>query len=178
MKSSNTLVAYFSRAGKFICSSCGISFGILLLKCNSIQRGCLVLVNWNFYIDSVLDVPYAFRLLGYSEMWDVRMCHKCCQQKVTYVDGIGCMLPISLEIYVSWVCTMYIVCWVWTLILALSGIYLGLKCKLYGFCGSVYLERCTFVLNMLCQLFEEHVTVKYLCWNWIYRANTWGMNVR
>ena len=45
MESSNSLVACLTSVGKFMCSSYGISFGILLLKCNSIQRGCLALVN-------------------------------------------------------------------------------------------------------------------------------------
>ena len=48
--------------------------------------------------------------------------------------------------------------------------HLGDEYKLMGFCVPFghRVGKCTFL---------EYVSFEYICWYWIYHANTWGMNV-
>ena len=64
-----------------------------------------------------------------------------------------------------------------TLISAVSWQQMWLESRIDGFCGSVHLWRCKFVLNMRCQQFGGYVTVEYVSWYLIYNANNWRMNV-
>ena len=56
------------------------------------------------------------------------------------------------------------------LVLDVSCQPLGDELKLMGFCVPFghKMGKCTFL---------EYVSVEYICWYWIYHANTWGMNL-
>ena len=85
----------------------------------------------------------------------------CCQQFGEYV---------SVE-YIYWYWIYHANTWAmnvsWRVSVCPSGT--GLE--------NVHFWKCIFVLDICCQQFREYVSVEYICWYWIYHANTWGMNV-
>ena len=54
------------------------------------------------------------------------------------------------------------------LVLDISCQHLGDECKLESFCAPFGrgVGECTFL---------EYISVEYICWYWIYHANTWEM---
>ena len=85
----------------------------------------------------------------------------CCQQFGEYV---------SVE-YIYWYWIYHANTWAlnvsWRVSVCPSGTGLG----------NVQFRKCLFVLEICCQQFGEYVSVEYICWYWIYHANTWVMNV-
>ena len=85
----------------------------------------------------------------------------CCQQFGEY---------LSVE-YICWYWIYHANTWVmnvsWRVSVCPSGTGLG----------NVQFRKCLFVLEICCQQFGEYVSVEYICWYWIYHANTWVMNV-
>ena len=52
-----------------------------------------------------------------------------------------------------------------------GGMYVG------GFLNALRAQGYIFLLDIFCQQFWEYMSVEYICWYWIYHANTWVMNV-
>ena len=47
-----------------------------------------------------------------------------------------------------------------------------------SFCDNqLFVTILYFVLDICCLPFGEYMSVEYICWYWIYHANTWGMTV-
>ena len=73
------------------------------------------------------------------------------------------------------------VSWIYTWVLDISGRHLGAACivgvsvrPLGAVLGNINLLKYIFVLNICCQQFGEYMSVEYICWYWIYHANSWG----
>ena len=85
----------------------------------------------------------------------------CCQQFGEYV---------SVE-YIYWYWIYHANTWAMNVNLRVS------VCPSGTGLGNVQFWKCLFVLEICCQQFGEYVSVEYICWYWIYHANTWVMNV-
>ena len=66
-------------------------------------------------------------------------------------------------------------------VLDISGRHLGAACivgvsvrPLGAVLGNINLLKYIFVLNICCQQFGEYMSVEYICWYWIYHANSSG----
>ena len=49
-----------------------------------------------------------------------------------------------------------------------GGMYVG------GFLNALRAQGNIFLLDIFCQQFWEYMSVEYICWYWIYHANSWG----
>ena len=64
--------------------------------------------------------------------------------------------------------------------LDISRKQLGDDCNLKGIMSHLYIHFETIVARSSktrCQKFEEYVLLEYICWDWIYHANSWEMIV-
>ena len=95
-----------------------------------------------------------------------------CRQNISNKIYILGNIYICIPIWLRNTCQLYLYIGIGHIMPTLGGgMYVG------GFLNALRAQGNIFLLDIFCQQFWEYMSVEYICWYWIYHANTWGMNV-